>query len=165
MIRKFLDLSTEHISLAARDWLDNTGALEADRTGNGGPHNVALTHHGWLVYAPELNAVGTGLHKDLVPVAAYAREQGCDYILFDGDADVVDELPIFDWDDAEKGSTMKLYASCPYRKTKRILVYDNSGFAFIERYAGDRLEHGWQSPDKTAAEWIAMHKRLKWVLA
>lgn len=104
MIRKFLDLSTSHVSPDARDWLDLNGALEADRDGAGGAHNVALTRHGWFMWIPERED-GGNLHPDLKPVAEHARAAGCDYVLFDGDALEIEQLPVYEWEDGQPANT------------------------------------------------------------
>ncbi len=54
MIRKFLDLSTGHLSLETRAWLDEQGVIAAARRVAADPDCMILmgsTPHGWFVYA------------------------------------------------------------------------------------------------------------------
>ena len=54
MIRKFLDLSTGHLSLETRAWLDEQGVIAAARRVAEDPDCMILmgsTPHGWFVYA------------------------------------------------------------------------------------------------------------------
>lgn len=54
MIRKFLDLSTSHLSLDTRGWLDEQGRIAAARSVAGEPDRMIAMGsmpHGWFVYA------------------------------------------------------------------------------------------------------------------
>lgn len=54
MIRKFLDLSTAHLSPATRVWLDQQGVVAAARRTAADPDCMILmgsTPHGWFCYA------------------------------------------------------------------------------------------------------------------
>lgn len=93
VIRSFLDLSTAH--LPPRFFED--GATLTGRH---------PTEHGMLLWVPEsadeIRKVGASDDCDdaapeVVAVRLYARALGCDYILFDGDGPVADELPTFTW--------------------------------------------------------------------
>lgn len=91
-IRNFLDLSTMHLSKDARDLLDELcvnasfgyfvwAPTDAPIPGTDQPNDEARPEH-WP--------------PDLWRVMAYARANGCDYILFDADAEIDPALPTFD---------------------------------------------------------------------
>lgn len=91
--RRFVVISTAHVSEATAKRLDNTSPKEWPCVG--GPYG----EYGWFLYAHDENA---GVGPDAIPdelfdVMSWARRQGFDYILFDYDADQVAELPAFDW--------------------------------------------------------------------
>jgi hypothetical protein len=92
-IRKFLDLSTAHLSPSDRDHLDACAA-----PGSAFGVAVAKTEDGWFVYAPDPadEVDDRNLPPHLQVISAYARAQGCDYILFDCDAEIDPALPVFD---------------------------------------------------------------------
>ncbi|MER8376664.1 hypothetical protein [Mesorhizobium sp. M1409] len=92
-IHKFVVVSTAHVSEATAKRLDHTPAK--DWPCAGGPY----AEYGWFVYAHDENS-GPGenaIPADLFDVMTWARRQGCEYILFDCDADQVDGLPAYDW--------------------------------------------------------------------
>lgn len=88
-VRKFLDLSTAHLP---REILESLPEL-----------TVAYpTEYGALLWVPEdLEDYYGGLDQDIPEelrrVVVYARELDCDYILFDSDALIDDNLPTFEW--------------------------------------------------------------------
>lgn len=91
MIRKFLDLSTAHLSPATMKMLN--GLLSHQLPFAGG-----VTTHGWFAYAHDENC---GEGEDRIPDEMYAcmehaRRLGCDYLLFDCDSEVIEGLPVFD---------------------------------------------------------------------
>lgn len=92
-IRKFLDLSTAHITAKTRD-LFNNGGCSDDYV------RYALVdlhgEYGWWVYAEPVCS-DYRLPDDLDRVMRYARDNGCDWILFDCDAAEVDDLPTYKW--------------------------------------------------------------------
>jgi hypothetical protein len=95
MIRKFLDVSSGHLSRQTWTWLDEQPADEVLRD----PSNVTAagiaggrTRHGWFVYAPE--DPPAGYPADLLVVLAMARIREAEYVLFDCDAVRDQGLPI-----------------------------------------------------------------------
>jgi len=90
VIRKFLDLSTAHLSEHACAQLNTYDGV-----------NVYDTTYGWLMYVPEQDADGlseTGAWPaELLPILKLAHANGCASILFDRDAAKTDLLPTFDW--------------------------------------------------------------------
>lgn len=91
--RRLVVLSTSHVSEATAKRFDETKADEWPCVG--GPY----AYYGWFVYAHEEN-FGIGMDAipdDLLAVMQWARRHRFEYILFDCDAETVDELPVYDW--------------------------------------------------------------------
>lgn len=89
-IRSFLDLSTAHLSQEDRLFLEfsaNPGSL-------GGLAAMAGTY-GWFVYAHDEHCC-EGISDALWAIFQRARALGCAYVLFDADAPIVDDLPVFE---------------------------------------------------------------------
>lgn len=89
-IRRFLDLSTAHLQPADRLFLEfsaNPGSL-------GGLAAMAGTF-GWFVYAHDERCCG-GISDVLWAIFERARTLGCDYVLFDADGPVLEDLPVFE---------------------------------------------------------------------
>ena len=89
-IRRFLDLSTAHLQQADRLFLEfsaNPGSL-------GGLAAMAGTY-GWFVYAHDERCC-EGISDALWAIFEQARALGCDYVLFDADAPILENLPIFE---------------------------------------------------------------------
>lgn len=83
-VRRFLDLSNHHLPRDINDDLNGQDGVTAYPTG-----------HGWLMYVPRDGRPEAP--DEVQAVWKRARELECDYVLFDGDADVDDELPTWDW--------------------------------------------------------------------
>jgi hypothetical protein len=88
-IRTFLDLSTAHLP---EHICDRLGAV---------PGVIAHeTVYGWLMWVPD-NPADPDERAEVPDVVAtiqcFARAAGCDYVLFDRDADRMDALPTWDW--------------------------------------------------------------------
>ena len=81
-IVKMLDLSTGHVSAETAARLDagNFGYVKGE--------------YGWIV--PTLR-LSNEVPDDLAKVMAYARDLDCSWIMFDRDADIIPDLPTFDW--------------------------------------------------------------------
>ena len=94
MIRRFLDLSTAHLSPADRCCLD-TSAADPGR----GTVLCGSMPHGWFVYAFEERPDAPGISDTLWALMAAARRSGAEYLLFDGDAAVLEGFPCFDWEE------------------------------------------------------------------
>jgi len=95
MIRKFLDLSTSHIPDADRAWLCEQADLNNHDGGDVESHHVAAHSCGWWMWAGTDDTYG--IPEGLMPVCLHARANGCDYILFDRDAEVIGALPVYEW--------------------------------------------------------------------
>ena len=98
-IRHFLDLSTAHLQQADRLFLEfsaNPGSL-------GGLAAMAGTY-GWFVYAHDERCC-EGISDALWAIFERARALGCDYVLFDADGPVLEDLPVFE-EEAEEVSPL-----------------------------------------------------------
>lgn len=94
MIRKFLDISTAHLSVETREWLSGFDWSRDGPTGG-------ATAYGWLIHASDQRETLVGgkmepFPNDLWHVFEYARTVECDYVNFDCDAEIIDELPTFE---------------------------------------------------------------------
>ena len=87
---KMLVLSTSHVTAATARLLDHTP--RPDWPVSGGPHGL----YGWFCYAHDEDPQGN-IPLEMMNVFWFARENECDYVLFDRDADVIDELPVWEW--------------------------------------------------------------------
>ncbi len=103
MIRRFLDVSSEHLSPDTWTWLDAQFADDKLRD----PHNLIAAQlaggrirYGWFVYAPEDSA--TDMPEDLARVLAEARRQRAEYVLLDCDAVPNQDLPVLHPDFADR---------------------------------------------------------------
>jgi hypothetical protein len=101
MIRKFLDISNAHVSKEARDWLNEQAAENHEDGGYPGCWHVASHVFGWWLRAAEPDDAHEGFPESLLPVCAHAKAAGCDFILLDADAEVIDGLPVYDWEKGE----------------------------------------------------------------
>jgi len=94
-VRKFLDLSTGHLSPRDRDQLTRVfdqGPLYA-------PGSCLVGPYGWMIYAEEEPDPLTWSEvPGLAALLARARELDCDYVLLDADGPVDETLPFFDED-------------------------------------------------------------------
>lgn len=93
IIRRMLNLSTAHLPqhLGTPGGLDAVAGIVAH-----------TTDVGVLLCVPDDPDESAHAMADPVPavvlaIQRYARACGCDYVLFDTDADRVDELPVWDW--------------------------------------------------------------------
>lgn len=92
VIRKFLDLSTahlpQHIMNGPLNSFENVVAYD--------------TQYGALLWVPDdpqesNDGMDESVPAEVLAVQLYARSLGCDYVLFDRDADTDDALPTWDW--------------------------------------------------------------------
>lgn len=93
-VRRFLDVSSGHLSPATWEWLDGITSDEAVRDPRN-PNAEILggrTRHGWFVWASD--APAATVPADLAAVMRLARQQGCDYALLDCDALPMEDLPV-----------------------------------------------------------------------
>lgn len=95
VVRKFLDLSTAHLSREDTEALDSF----AEEGSTKGPLTSA-TPYGWFMYASEEPEIDPDLTPNLLKIVEYARKHDCVYVLFDADAEVDEALPVFETEDA-----------------------------------------------------------------
>jgi hypothetical protein len=107
-VRKFLDLSTAHLTEEMRIELHclylREGNLASDAL-----HGVTIhpMEYGGLMYVPEdpeehAREQEDGVDGVLLHIQMYARRHGCDYVLFDGDARTDDALDVFEEEEAAR---------------------------------------------------------------
>ncbi|NHN90122.1 DUF5983 family protein [Acetobacter conturbans] len=94
-VRRVLDLSTAH--------LDRGDTLEFEEylvtKGQNGSMPCLSGPYGWLVSVPdELESIHDDASPGLYAILAYAKEAGCDWVLFDRDGDIDDRFPV-QWQD------------------------------------------------------------------
>jgi len=91
-VRLLLNLSNAHLpEQLGKSGLDTAPGVLAHPTDSG-----------WLMWVPNNPDQSAAATVDRVPetvlaIQRYARSLGCDYLLFDADADRVDNLPTWDW--------------------------------------------------------------------
>lgn len=95
-VRRFLDLSTAHLTPAQRLFGDRDGDLAA-----WGDAVVDVREYGFLLWVPDdprESAATTeqGVPENLLAIQLYARQHDCDYVLFDADAETDAALPVFE---------------------------------------------------------------------
>ncbi len=93
-VRQFLDLSSGHLSPGTWAWLDRATGDEAVRD-SANPSAEILggrTRYGWFVYAYEDPTAP--IPDDLAAVMRLARQQDCEYLLLDCDAEPMEDLPV-----------------------------------------------------------------------
>ena len=89
-VRSFLTLSTAHVPEQFAQLLDKEHVVNWPVCG--GPFDA----YGWFMFADDENHNQT-IPEEIMAVFAYARSLNCNYVLFDMDADVIPELPTWDW--------------------------------------------------------------------
>ena len=93
-IDKIMQLSTGHLC-------SGTAEVLQDSLGGDGPVRVCgfVRECGFVVYAdPEkLIEEDSSIPADLLKTMRFARDQGCEWIMFDRDEGPIGELPLYDW--------------------------------------------------------------------
>ncbi|CAX24287.1 conserved protein of unknown function [Methylorubrum extorquens DM4] len=92
-VRNFVVVSTAHLTEPTARCLDRTPANQWPCLG--GPYG----EYGWFVYAHDENshAGPDPIPDDLFGVMTWGRKHGFDYILFDCDGDLIEDLSSHDW--------------------------------------------------------------------
>ncbi len=99
-VRKFLTLSTAHVSQTARHWMEAHAHANALQTPGTPCYAVAAFMHGWMMRTPpEEMLTEEDIPFDLHVVCTFARQIGCSYILFDGAGEIDETLPMFQEDE------------------------------------------------------------------
>jgi hypothetical protein len=87
-----MDLHTNHLP----EDLGTGGLLHVE-------HAVARDlPHGFLLWVPadpdeSSEAMNPPIPVVVLDIQRYARRYGCDYVLFDNSADLVEDLPVWEW--------------------------------------------------------------------
>ena len=96
-IYKILNLSTTHLSADTCKDLDAwCRTIDLNRKAfSQSPTLLGATDYGWIIYCTEASVVeeDATLPADMLACMKYAREQGCEFLLFDADAEEIDDLP------------------------------------------------------------------------
>ena len=100
-IHKMLVLSTMHVSQSTAELLDiGCPSIHNGHCADG--IGYPKGDYGWFVYVPEEPEQDSDIPADLLAVVvAFARAQACNWVMFDRDADKIDDLPVFDWGNGE----------------------------------------------------------------
>ncbi|MCH2221039.1 MAG: hypothetical protein MK097_12075, partial [Dechloromonas sp.] len=76
------------------DLLDAWAVLEPSSR----PLAVASTHYGWFIPTREAEEPDRQqIPEEVLAAMRFGRDQGCDYLLFDCDADEITSLTVFPW--------------------------------------------------------------------
>jgi hypothetical protein len=86
------ELSTAHLSLDTRDWLDSSAAS---------PHrpSILVREYGWMI-STSVEDERSELPPDLELCLRFVRVNGGAWVLFDCDVDEREDLPVYDDDNA-----------------------------------------------------------------
>ena len=91
---RYLVLSTSHVCMRTAERLDAWAALDRALR----PLAVASTHEGWFVASREIpEPFRRKVPQELLAAMRLARDVGCDFLLFDCDADTIATLRVFPW--------------------------------------------------------------------
>lgn len=94
-ILKVLEASTGNVSeQTARflDYLDADTGIEPDL-----PITYVKGGYGWWVRVNPDRADQSKVPADLLGVISFAHQHGCEWVMFDCDADPIEGLPFYDW--------------------------------------------------------------------
>lgn len=89
-IYKMLDLSTAHLNPESVEALERHVEPDSPIT------VIGESEYGWIVYVSEPDLVKE-MPAVLAAILEDARRHGCDYVRFDRDGPVEDDLPTFEW--------------------------------------------------------------------
>lgn len=97
-INKMLTISTAHIKPSTAKMLDeeaNVGELGLTVY----PKGPAEAPFGYFIYINPDESVSQTLPEELSNALVFATEHGCNILCLDGDGEIIEELPTFDWAD------------------------------------------------------------------
>lgn len=97
--RSILDISTGHVSFPSRAWLEEQSAISLAYRAETDERPVATIAgfgYGWFMTAHPPEGAREVIPADINRILEYARAEQCDFVVFDRDADTVDELPSFE---------------------------------------------------------------------
>ncbi len=91
-ITKMLTVSTAHISYATAKKLSDKGYRKQ--------MDIAVFEksiYGWLVHCDPTLEGREGITDDLWRCMELANKNGCEWLCLDSDAQIIDDLPVYDW--------------------------------------------------------------------
>jgi len=98
--KSILDISTGHVTLPSREWLDAQAVISAayrDEAKDEAPiSTIAGFGYGWFLTANPSESALKRMPEDVKAILAYARSRRCAYVVLDRDADAIDELPSYE---------------------------------------------------------------------
>lgn len=98
--KSILDISTGHVTLKSREWLDAQAVISTayrDEAKDEAPiSTIAGFGYGWFLTANPSESALERMPEDVKAIVEYARSQRCDYVVLDRDADAVDDLPTYE---------------------------------------------------------------------
>lgn len=93
-VERILAASTNHLPESLCDSLDDQPGVICYRLAS----NRSGEHTGWLLWVPaDPHEVTTKTPAEIRRLWKYAMDRRCVYVLLDRDADVIDDLPTWDW--------------------------------------------------------------------
>lgn len=92
-----LDISTAHITPATRDWIDADLATQT-----GVLCGAKWAEYGWILWTGAPDKPQTfpfHFPADLATCLHFANRHGIGYLKIDRDGDIIEDLPVYDWED------------------------------------------------------------------
>jgi hypothetical protein len=106
-IETMMCLSTGHVTRetaeALEQWVENQSYSDPNERPHDTPEWVddliAYPHgeYGWMICVVGFTDGPEGPPEDMLYCIEHAKNSGCDWLLLDRDAELIDELPSFDW--------------------------------------------------------------------
>ena len=90
-VLSYLDACTCHISKETNDFLERVAG------NNSIGQTVAEYEHGFFISVPPEAEYDATVPNDLRSILDFARTKGCFIVRLDADADLIDDLPTFNW--------------------------------------------------------------------
>lgn len=126
VIRKFLDLSTGHLTLETREAIDK----------GHGPSTIYPHpgNFGWFMHVPNLDRQDPEkvVRADLAVIFERARQLGCDYVNLDCDAEPCPGLPWYDDDEESAGELLATAAGWARDPVDGVIRHENAAMAGVE---------------------------------
>lgn len=90
-IYKYLDLSTAHITPETDRFLDRESQWQLSEV------TVYNKERGYFVHVPEKISELVNVPNDLKKCLKLAKKHGCNWLVLDGDAEIVEGLKTYEW--------------------------------------------------------------------
>lgn len=99
--RRFLSLSTAHVSPEGRDWLNDQSKLVTNLQVNpNAPYpkiHIFPSVYGWIFFADRDGVEHSSWPDEIKAIAEKAIELKCDWVELDCDSSPMEGLPTWDW--------------------------------------------------------------------